>query len=198
MSRIDWAGFATDYDRIRDAIAATIPGFSGYNTRVRKPRGFMLRNLAAERVFETATGRANFSADALPVETEHQVAKKSKDTFVLQTFRSHDQYNTTIYGLDDRYRGVYGERRVLFAHPDDLAEIRGRLGERVDIVGTHDDGLARRAEDFRLVPFDMPRGSLAGYYPELNVLVPLSTFGEKSDTPTSKSVLVTLQARAAA
>ncbi|SEH50694.1 formate dehydrogenase F4A subunit [Methylobacterium sp. 275MFSha3.1] len=195
---IDWAGFAADYDRIREAIAATIPGFTGYNTRVRKPRGFMLRNLAAERVFETATGRATFSADALPAETEHQAARKTRDTFVLQTFRSHDQYNTTIYGLDDRYRGVYGERRVIFAHPDDLAEIRDRLGDRVDVVGTHDDGVTRRAEDFRLVPFDMPRGALAGYYPELNVLVPLSTYGEKSDTPTSKSVLVTLQARAAA
>ncbi|MBE7199499.1 MAG: FdhF/YdeP family oxidoreductase [Parafilimonas terrae] len=197
-STIDWAGFAADYDRIRDAIAATIPGFTGYNDRVRKPRGFMLRNLAAERLFDTGTGRANFSAAALPTETEHQTARKTRDTFVLQTFRSHDQYNTTIYGLDDRYRGVYGERRVLFAHPDDLAEIRGRLGERVDIVGLHEDGTRRRAEDFRLVPFDMPRGALAGYYPELNVLVPLSTFGEKSDTPTSKSVLVTLQARAAA
>ncbi|MBE7204018.1 MAG: CbbBc protein, partial [Parafilimonas terrae] len=136
--------------------------------------------------------------EALPAETEHQAARKADNTFVLQTFRSHDQYNTTIYGLDDRYRGVYGERRVVFAHPDDLAEIRDRLGERVDIVGTHDDGITRRAEDFRLVPFDMPRGALAGYYPELNVLVPLSTYGEKSDTPTSKSVLVTLQARAAA
>ena len=195
---IDWAGFAADYDRIRDAIAATIPGFAGYNSRVRKPRGFMLRNLAAERVFETPSGRANFSAEPLPAETEHQAARKARDTFVLQTFRSHDQYNTTIYGLDDRYRGVYGERRVLFAHPDECAELRARFGERVDIVGTHADGVARRAEDFRLVPFDMPRGSLAGYYPELNVLVPLSTYGEKSDTPTSKSVLVTLQARAAA
>ncbi|WP_342163885.1 FdhF/YdeP family oxidoreductase [Methylobacterium sp. SD21] len=195
---IDWAGFAADYDRIREAIAATIPGFTGYNARVRKPRGFMLRNLAAERVFDTGTGRANFAAVPLPAETEHQAATKTRDTFVLQTFRSHDQYNTTIYGLDDRYRGVYGERRVIFAHPDDLAEIRDRLGERVDILGTHDDGITRRAEDFRLVPFDMPRGSLAGYYPELNVLVPLSTFGEKSDTPTSKSVLVTLQPRAAA
>jgi molybdopterin-dependent oxidoreductase alpha subunit len=195
---IDWAGLSADYDRIREAIAATVPGFSEYNTRVRKPRGFMLRNLAAERVFETASGRANFSADVLPAETEHQIAKKSRDTYVLQTFRSHDQYNTTIYGLDDRYRGVYGERKVLFAHPDDLAEIRDRLGERVDIVGLHADGVTRRAEDFRLVPFDMPRGAVAGYYPELNVLVPLSTFGEKSDTPTSKSVLVTLEARAAA
>lgn len=197
-ARIDWAALADDYDRIRDLIEATVPGFSGYNARVRKPRGFMLRNLAAERVFATPTGRANFSDAALPAQTEHQSASRVEDTFVLQTFRSHDQYNTTIYGLDDRYRGVYGERRVLFAHPDDLADLRERLGDRVDIVGLHADGTSRRAEDFRLVPFDMPRGSLAGYYPELNVLVPLSTFGEGSDTPTSKSVLVTLHTRAAA
>jgi molybdopterin-dependent oxidoreductase alpha subunit len=192
---VDWAALADDHDRIRELIARTIPGFTGYNTRVRRPRGFLLRNLAAERVFETETGKATFSDDALPEATEHQQAKRADDTFVLQTFRSHDQYNTTIYGLDDRYRGVYGERRVLFAHPDDLAAIRDRLGERVDIRGTHADGVVRVAEDFRLVPFDMPRGSLAGYYPELNVLVPLSTFGAQSDTPTSKSVLVTLHAR---
>ncbi|MGV7030376.1 FdhF/YdeP family oxidoreductase [Methylobacterium symbioticum] len=193
--KVDWAALADDHDRIRELIARTIPGFTGYNTRVRRPRGFLLRNLAAERVFETETGKATFSDDALPEATEHQQAKRADDTFVLQTFRSHDQYNTTIYGLDDRYRGVYGERRVLFAHPDDLAAIRDRLGERVDIRGTHADGVVRVAEDFRLVPFDMPRGSLAGYYPELNVLVPLSTFGAQSDTPTSKSVLVTLHAR---
>ncbi|GJE82903.1 FdhF/YdeP family oxidoreductase [Methylorubrum thiocyanatum] len=196
--RIDWAALADDYDLIRDLIERTIPGFAGFNTRVRRPRGFMLRNLAAERVFETATGRAGFSSGPLPVATEHQRASTQGDTFVLQTFRSHDQYNTTIYGLDDRYRGVYGERRVVFAHPDDLAELKARAGERVDLVCVHaEDGVVRVAEDFRLVPFDMPRGSLAGYYPELNVLVPLSAFGEFSDTPTSKSVLVQVRARAA-
>ena len=197
--RIDWLSLADDHDRIRDLIERTIPGFSGFNTRVRKPRGFMLRNLASERVFETATGRANFSSGPLPVATEHQRASASAETFVLQTFRSHDQYNTTVYGLDDRYRGVYGERRVVFAHPDDLAALKAQFGDRVDLVtvGT-DDGIERRAEDFRLVPFDMPRGSLAGYYPELNVLVPLSAFGEFSDTPTSKSVLVQVRTRGAA
>ena len=193
---IDWASFAADYDRIRDAIAATIPGFSGFNVRVRRPRGFLLRNLAAERVFETATGKANFGSYALPVATEHQQAAAAGDSFVLQTFRSHDQYNTTIYGLDDRYRGVYGERRVVFAHPDDLVMLRERFGERVDVVGIASDGVTRIAQDFRLVPFDMPRGCLAGYYPELNVLVPLSAFGEHSHTPTSKSVMVRVQARA--
>lgn len=196
--KVDWAALADDYDGIRALIERTIPGFTGYNARVRRPRGFMLRNLAAERNFETATGKANFSADALPEATEHQQARAMGDTFVLQTFRSHDQYNTTVYGLDDRYRGVYGERQVLFAHPDDLAEIRAVAGDRVDIVGTHDDGVVRVAEGFRLVPFDMPRGSLAGYYPELNVLVPLSSFGKESDTPTSKSVMVSIRRPAAA
>ncbi|MCC0805431.1 FdhF/YdeP family oxidoreductase [Methylobacterium sp. W2] len=191
--KIDWAALADDYDGIRALIERTIPGFTGYNVRVRRPRGFMLRNLAAERNFETANGKANFSADALPEATEHQQARAMGDTFVLQTFRSHDQYNTTVYGLDDRYRGVYGERQVLFAHPDDLAEIRAVAGDRVDIVGTHDDGVVRVAKGFRLVPFDMPRGSLAGYYPELNVLVPLSSFGKESDTPTSKSVMVSIR-----
>lgn len=196
--RVDWAALADDYDGIRTLIEKTIPGFTGYNTRVRRPRGFMLRNLAAERNFETTTGKANFSADPLPDATEHQQARAKGETFVLQTFRSHDQYNTTVYGMDDRYRGVYGERRVLFAHPDDLADLRASAGDWVDIVGTHDDGVVRVAEGFRLVPFDMPRGSLAGYYPELNVLVPLSTFGEGSDTPTSKSVLVSIRRRAKA
>ena len=191
--KVDWAALADDYDGIRALIERTIPGFAGYNARVRRPRGFMLRNLAAERNFETVNGKANFSADALPEATEHQQARTKAGTFVLQTFRSHDQYNTTVYGLDDRYRGVYGERQVLFAHPDDLAEIRAVAGDRVDIVGTHDDGVVRVAEGFRLVPFDMPRGSLAGYYPELNVLVPLSSFGKESDTPTSKSVMVSLR-----
>ncbi len=196
--RIDWAALAADYDRIRDLIEATVPGFTGFNARVRKPRGFMLRNLAAERVFATATGRANFSDAALPAETEHQSARKASDTFVLQTFRSHDQYNTTIYGLDDRYRGVYGERRVVFAHPDDLAELRARLGERVDIVGLHEDGTARRAEDFRLVPFDMPRGSLAGYYRSSTCWCRSRPSARAATRRPRSRLLVTLHARAAA
>ncbi|GJE53587.1 FdhF/YdeP family oxidoreductase [Methylobacterium thuringiense] len=197
-AHVDWAALADDYDGIRDLIEKTIPGFTGFNLRVRRPRGFMLRNLAAERVFETASGKAGFSSGPLPVATEHQRAAGTADTFVLQTFRSHDQYNTTIYGLDDRYRGVYGERRVVFAHPDDCAALRARAGDRVDIIRAGDGAEESVAEDFRLVPFDMPRGSLAGYYPELNVLVPLSSFGELSDTPTSKSVLVKIRARTTA
>ncbi|GEP10645.1 FdhF/YdeP family oxidoreductase [Methylobacterium gnaphalii] len=196
-AHVDWAALADDYDLIRDLIEKTIPGFTGFNLRVRRPRGFMLRNLAAERVFETASGKASFSFGPIPQATEHQKALTVDGTFVLQTFRSHDQYNTTIYGLDDRYRGVYGERRVVFAHPDDCAALRALYGDRVDIVRAGDDESGEVAEDFRLVPFEMPRGSLAGYYPELNVMVPLSSFGELSDTPTSKSVLVKIRARTA-
>ena len=187
---VNWSALAHDYDLIRDLISRTIPGFQDYNTRVRKPRGFRLYNAVDHRVWNTPTERANFSSDRLPSETEHQRALGETGLFVLQTFRSHDQYNTTVYGLDDRYRGIYGERRVVFVNPDDLAEIGVEGGERVDIVGRHQDGVTRVADDFRIVPYDLPRGSVAGYYPELNVLVPLSTAGEQSDTPTSKSVLV--------
>lgn len=190
---VDWAALGQNYDLIRDLIARTIPGFHGYNERVRKPRGFRLYNAVEHRVWTTRSHKATFSTDRLPKQTEHQRAADEDGLFVLQTFRSHDQYNTTVYGLDDRYRGIYGERQVVFVNPDDLAEIGAAAGDRVDVIGRHDDGIERVAESFRVVPYDLPRGSVAGYYPELNVLVPLSSAGEQSDTPTSKSVLVSFR-----
>jgi molybdopterin-dependent oxidoreductase alpha subunit len=193
--KVDWAALSDDYDLIRDLIARTIPGFENYNERVRKPRGFHLRNAAAHREWNTPAALATFAAGPLPEATEHQIARGEDGLFVMQTFRSHDQYNTTIYGMDDRYRGVYGERRVVFINPADLEALGQIAGDRVDVMGKHDDGITRIAEDFRLVPYDIPRGCVAGYYPELNVLVPLSTFGDESDTPASKSVLVSFQAR---
>jgi molybdopterin-dependent oxidoreductase alpha subunit len=196
--RIEWAGLADNYDRIRDHIAATIPGFEDYNTRLRKPRGFHLRNTASHREWNTPAGKASFLAAPLPVETVHQRARKAENLFALQTFRSHDQYNTTVYGLDDRYRGVYGERQVVFVHPDDLSAMGADAGDRVDVIGEYQDGVERIASDFRLVPYDIPRGSIAGYYPELNVVVPLGSAGEESDTPTSKSVMVSFRRREAA
>lgn len=195
---VDWPALADDYDRIRDHIEATIPGFEAFNKRLRKPRGFHLRNTAAHREWDTPAGKATFFSGALPLETVHQRAKRGGGRFALQTFRSHDQYNTTVYGLDDRYRGVYGERQVIFIHPEDLKAMGAKAGERVDVVGDHDDGIERLAADFRFVPYDIPRGSIAGYYPELNVLVPLGSAGEESDTPTSKSVMVTFRKREAA
>ena len=193
--KVDWMRLADDYDLIRDHIAAVIPGFEDYNTRLRKPRGFYLRNTARDREWNTPSGKAQFYADALPEQTEFQRARDGRGLFVLQTFRSHDQYNTTVYGMDDRYRGVYGERRVVFVNPQDMAELGCEAGDTVDVVGEHDDGVSRIAEAFRFVPYDIPRGCIAGYYPELNLLVPLNSFGEMSDTPTSKSVIVSLRPR---
>ncbi|GLR54370.1 FdhF/YdeP family oxidoreductase [Shinella yambaruensis] len=195
---VSWSALAEDYDRIRDHIEATIPGFADYNTRLRKPRGFLLRNAAAHREWDTPAGKASFFSGPLPEETVHQRARKAGGRFALQTFRSHDQYNTTVYGLDDRYRGVYGERQVIFIHPEDLKAMEAEAGDRVDVVGAHGDGIERVARDFRFVPYDVPRGSIAGYYPELNVLVPLSSAGEQSDTPTSKSIMVSFRKREAA
>lgn len=195
---VDWAALADDYDRIRDHIEATIPGFEEFNIRLRKPRGFLLRNTAAHREWNTPAAKASFSATPLPEETVHQRARKGGGRFALQTFRSHDQYNTTVYGLDDRYRGVYGERQVIFIHPEDLQAIGAAAGDRIDVVGDYDDGISRVAPDFRFVPYDIPRGSIAGYYPELNVLVPLGSAGEESDTPTSKSIMVSFRKSEAA
>ena len=195
---VRWSALAENYDRIRDHIAATIPGFADYNTRLRKPRGFLLRNAASHREWDTPAGKASFFSGPLPEETVHQRARKAGGRFALQTFRSHDQYNTTVYGLDDRYRGVYGERQVIFIHPEDLKMMEAQAGDRVDVVGVHDDGIERVARDFRFVPYDVPRGSIAGYYPELNVLVPLASAGEQSDTPTSKSIMVAFRKREAA
>jgi molybdopterin-dependent oxidoreductase alpha subunit len=193
---IDWDAMADDNDKVRDLIARVLPIFGDYNTQVRVPRGFRLRNGASERDFSpTPTGRANFLDADLPDQTEWQVAQGDDHTFIMQTFRSHDQYNTTVYGLDDRYRGVYGERKVVFIHPDDMAAIGAKVGDRADVHGCYQDGILRVAHDFRLVPYDIPRGCVAGYYPEMNVLVPYQTFGDKSFTPASKSVPVRFEIR---
>ncbi|WP_174801759.1 FdhF/YdeP family oxidoreductase [Martelella limonii] len=189
---VDWLALAEDYDRIRDLIERTIPGFHDFNNRVRKPRGFDLGNAAARREWNTQNGRANFFTGALPEKTEYQARADAPDRFVLQTMRSHDQYNTTVYGMDDRYRGVYGERRVVFVHPDDIRGLGAAAHQRVDIAGPDTGGVTRVAKGFKLIPYDIPRGCVAGYFPELNVLVPLSSYGDESGTPTSKSIPVRL------
>ncbi len=185
-TQLDWLALAGDYNLIRDHIAATLPGFQNFNARCDEPGGFWLGNAAAEMQFATPSGKAEFSDAALP----RSVCPEITAPFVLQTLRSHDQYNTTIYGLDDRYRGVYGQREVLFMHPDDIAALGLSAGDRVDIETQATDGITRRVEDFRLVAYDIPRGNLAAYYPETNPLVPLSRFGDGTGTPTSKSIPV--------
>ncbi|MEQ4452160.1 FdhF/YdeP family oxidoreductase [Kosakonia sp. YIM B13605] len=184
--KVDWLALAGDYNLIRDHIAATIPGFNNFNVRCEEPGGFWLGNAAADLHFNTPSGKAEFSATALPL----SVCPETQAPFVLQTLRSHDQYNTTIYGLDDRYRGVYGQRDVLFMHPEDIRALGLNDGDRVDIETQSTDGVQRRVEDFRLVAYDIPRGNLAAYYPETNPLVPLTRFGDGTGTPTSKSIPV--------
>ena len=187
---VNWPELAEDYDKIRDMIARVLPIFGDFNRDVRKPRGFRLRNGASYREWNTPNGRANFSAVELPEATEWQQAQGREHSFVLQTFRSHDQYNTTIYGMDDRYRGVYGARDVVFMHADDIAGLGAEPGDRMDIVTDSDDGIERVARGFRLVSYDIPKGCVAGYYPELNVLVPRNSYGDQSFTPASKSIPV--------
>ncbi|VVE35547.1 CbbBc protein [Pandoraea horticolens] len=196
----DWHWYVQDYDRIRDAIAATFDDFADFNRRVRHPGGFRLAVPPSERRWLTANARANFTTHALPHElpidvARRQAGERGADVLQLATIRSHDQYNTTIYGLNDRYRGVFGQRRVVFANIEDL-DARGlRAGERVDVVGVWNDGIARRADDFLLVAYDIPRGCIAAYYPETNGLVPLDAVADGAGTPTSKSIPVLLERR---
>ncbi|MFI7438743.1 FdhF/YdeP family oxidoreductase [Nonomuraea indica] len=181
---VPWAEFERDYGAIRDRIARVIPGFEDFNARA--PGGFALPNAPRdERRFPTATGRANFTVNEL------EVLEVPPGRLLLQTVRSHDQYNTTVYGLDDRYRGVRAGRRVVFVHPDDLAERGLADGDVVDLVSEWPDG-ERTAEGFRAISYPTARGCCAAYFPETNVLVPLDSVAETSNTPTSKSVVIRL------
>ncbi|MGH3724065.1 MAG: FdhF/YdeP family oxidoreductase [Mycobacterium sp.] len=186
---VPWEKFSADYDTIRDAISRVVPGCADYNTKVRQPDGFALPHPPRDdRQFPTHTGKANFSM--APLEWVAIPAGR----LILQTLRSHDQYNTTIYGLDDRYRGVKGGRRVVFVNPEDLAAFGLSEGARVDLVSEW-EGQERRAEDFLVVPYSTPRGNAAAYYPETNSLVPLDHVAERSNTPVSKAVVIRLEAR---
>ncbi|MCA1616126.1 MAG: molybdopterin-dependent oxidoreductase [Acidobacteria bacterium] len=185
-SEVDWAGLAGDYDLIRAAIERTIPGFDDYNRRVREPGGFYLPNLARARDFKTASGKAEFTVHELP---RHDLAPGQ---FLMMTIRSHDQFNTTVYSLDDRYRGVSGGRRVVFLNPEDVREAGLAEGEAVDLV-SHFEGEERVARNFSVVPYPIPRRCAATYFPEANVLVPVGHVAERSNTPASKSVVISLR-----
>ena len=182
---INWEAMAADYDVIRAHIESVVPGFDDFNTRVRRPGGFTLPHPARdERRFTTATGKARFTTNPL------EIVRVPDGHLLLQTVRSHDQYNTTIYGLDDRYRGVKNGRRVVFAHADDLGALGFADGDIVDFVGLAADGVARRAPQFRLIAYPIAKGTCAAYFPETNVLVPLDSVADQSGTPTSKSIIV--------
>lgn len=194
-SRVDWAGLRGDYRRIRTHISRVVPGFDRFEERIAEPGGFQLPLPPREREFQVEGGRARFTVNAL----EFPACPPGR--LLLQTIRSHDQYNTTVYGLDDHYRGVKGGRRVVLVNPDDLTELGLTDGQVVDIVsewrgvdGT-DELTERRAEEFRVVSYATARGCAAAYFPETNVLVPLDSTAKGSNTPTSKSVVVRLEPR---
>ncbi|MFJ6425348.1 FdhF/YdeP family oxidoreductase [Streptomyces hydrogenans] len=188
-SATPWEDFEADYAAVRDRIARVVPGFEDFNARLAAdPAGFALPHAPRdERRFPTRTGKANFTA--APVE----YPRVPEGRLLLQTLRSHDQYNTTIYGLDDRYRGIRGGRRVVMVHPEDAAELGLADGSYADLVSEWTDGSERRAPGFRVVHYPTARGCAAAYYPETNVLVPLESTADISNTPASKSVVVRLE-----
>ena len=184
-SSVRWDEFEQNYDNIRSRIENVIPGFDHYNKRARIPGGFYLPNGVKERKFETASGKAEFSVNRLnPIKLE-------SGQLLLQTFRSHDQFNTTIYGNDDRYRGIKNERRVIFMNLDDMKARNISAEQAVDIT-SHFNGETRTAELFLAIPYDTPRGCAAAYFPEANVLVPIGARAEISQTPVSKSIVITV------
>lgn len=187
-SDIGWEAMERDYDVIRDHVSRVVPGFEGFNARLREPGGFTLPHAPRdERRFPTATGKANLTVNEL------EVLRVPEGRLLLQTIRSHDQYNTTIYGLDDRYRGIKAGRRVVLVNPADLVRLGVADGATVDLVSEWPDGAERRAPAFRAVSYPTAPGCAAAYFPETNVLVPLDSTAEISNTPTSKSVVVRLE-----
>ena len=194
-SPVDWLHLIEDYDRIRELIADVIPGFNGFNERLATPGGFYLQNPASQRHWRTTTGRARFISHPLPDAVPEQVLshKGKRHDLLLQTLRSHDQYNTTVYGLNDRYRGVQGERHVLFAHLEDIQQLGFEDRQKVDILSLWNDEVERRVRGFTLIAYDIPRGQAAAYYPEANPLVPLESYGVGSYTPTSKLIAIRLE-----
>ena len=187
--QIPWDQLIANYDEIRNLISHVVPGFENYNERVRKPGGFYLPNpVRDQRKFTTSTGKAQFTVHPLaPILLEsHQ--------FLMMTIRSHDQYNTTIYGLDDRYRGLKSGRRVVFMNAEDMNQHSLKQGDLVDLK-SHFEGKTRTAPQFLVVPYPIPSQCVATYFPEANILIPIDSVADKSNTPTSKSVVVTIHSR---
>ncbi|GAA2797663.1 FdhF/YdeP family oxidoreductase [Saccharopolyspora taberi] len=184
---IPWEEFEADYGRIRDRISRVVPGFEDFNARVAEPGGFRLPNPANHGRFRTASGKATFTRN------EFTMLAAPAGHLVLQTLRSHDQWNTIPYAMDDRYRGIHGARRVVLVNPADLEALGIADRSEVDLVSVWHGGEERRAESFRVVAYPTTPGSAAAYYPETNVLVPLDSVADISNTPTSKGIVVRLE-----
>ncbi|WPB76494.1 FdhF/YdeP family oxidoreductase [Archangium violaceum] len=184
-SSVRWEWLVEDYDRVRELISRVVPGFEDFNRRVREPGGFALPNGPREGRFTTQSGKGHF--------TVHEMSrlKLEPGQLLMMTIRTHDQYNTTVYGLDDRYRGIRSGRRVVMLNAEDMKQLGVEAGQVVDLT-SHFEGVQRVARKFVVVPYDIPRRCAATYFPEANVLVPLDSFAEKSRTPTSKSVIISL------
>lgn len=189
QDKVDWDFLVEDYANIRDLIEKTIAGFENYNERVAKPTGFELPNGARVGVFNTPNKKANFTVNKL---SENNVGA---DEFLMMTTRSHDQFNTTIYGLDDRYRGVYNGRMVVFMNPDDMKRLGIKQGDLLTLHNNYDN-VERSVSDFAAVPYNIPKGCLGTYFPEANPLVPNTLQARSSHTPASKSVKVNIKKQA--
>ena len=183
---VNWEELAGDYEKLRDAIEHVVPGFDDYNRRAREAGGFYLPNAARNRVFNTKSGKAHFTVHAL---ARHDL---EPGQFLMMTIRSHDQFNTSVYTLNDRYRGISDNRQVVFLDEDDISAAGLQAGQVVDLV-SHFEGEERIARGFTIVPYDIPRGCAATYFPEANVLVPVRSVAEKSNTPASKSVVISIR-----
>ena len=186
QDKVDWDFLVDDYAHIRDLIEKTIAGFENYNERIKKPTGFELPNGAREGIFNTPNKKANFTVNRL---SENEL---EADEFLMMTTRSHDQFNTTIYGLDDRYRGVFNGRMVVFMNPEDMTKLGIKKGDLLTLHNNYNN-VKRSVSDFAAVPYQIPKGCLGTYYPEANPLVPLELHARASHTPASKSIKVKIK-----
>ncbi len=186
-TKVNWTELVSNYDHIRSKIEKTIPGFDNYNQRVREKGGFYLANNARENNFSpTKTGKANFTTNK-PSEIVLE-----NNQFLMMTIRTHDQYNTTIYGLNDRYRGILNERRVVLMNPKDMETLGLNKLDKIHLK-SHFKGEVREANNFLAIPYDIPQQCTATYFPEANVLVPIKSKADKSGTPASKTVIITIE-----
>jgi anaerobic selenocysteine-containing dehydrogenase len=185
---VDWDKLAANYDRIRESISRVVPGCENYNERIRKPGGFYMPNPPREGTFLTASGKAEFK----PSNFEKIELKAGQ--LLLATIRSHDQFNTVIYGYADRYRGIRGERRVIFLNPEDIESQGLKAGQVVDLTSHFGDG-DRQVHRFIVVPYPIAKGCAAAYFPETNPLVPLASVSKRSYQPTSKAIIISITPR---
>ncbi len=191
--RVPWSSFRSNNDEIRERVARVIPGFDQFNERVRRPEGFGLPHPPRdERLFPTSDGRAHFSVTSVMSAESAPTAAPGPGELLLQTLRSHDQYNTTIYGHDDRYRGITGDRHIIMMNAADIARLGCADGDVVDII-TALPGPERRARGYRIVSYPTPVGCAAAYYPETNVLIPLSHHGKDAQTPAAKAIPIRIE-----